>query len=86
MVEDFMEEGNEKSFVLLSLSCFSVIYVLVTCACKYVNQWDKTTVWSMMQTCAIKEINLLHGGGGGGGATQTCSQEDEAMVQGMAQT
>ena len=41
----------------------------------------------MMQTCAIKEINLLHGGGGGGGgATQTCSQEDEAMVQGMAQT
>ena len=50
-------KGNEKSFVLLSLSWFSVI-----CACKYVNQWDKTTIWSMMQIYAIKGINLLHGG------------------------
>ena len=54
-------KGNEKSFVLLSLSWFSVIYVVVACACKYVNQWDKTTIWSMMQICAIKGINLLHG-------------------------
>ena len=30
--------------------------------CKYVNQWDKTTIWSTMQIYAIKGINLLHGG------------------------